>query len=446
LTNTSAHKIAILGGGVSGISAAKELMLANYPFVLFEATGEIGGRASRIFDKTSEEYLDNGQHLLSGAYDVFLNLLEYLGTSTMVAKPKGLVVPYIDSIDGKVISAILDTTKAWGKAGTLKGLLEFALLSSRDKYSIIRLALIISLGQAKTNDSETCTSFLKRYKQTERAIEVFWEPLILAVLNTPISRASAVLLKRVCELAFFAEKSKASLLFPEAELTKLLSPITDMIKNQGSEIQLSTKIKRVETNEKGVLLVMQDGNTMQFSHVISALPPYTVNRAVDGFTIDNYQASPITSIFIWTDKELISDNFTALIGTRLQWIFNRTSILKIKHKISRFSYSFTVSASNELVKVKPEVLVSMVVDDLRKIAPDFTRDNIVHYRIVHEAMATFLATPLYENTRRQIPLSIDDKVFLAGDWTNTGLPGTLESAASSGQSAAQALIRSLGKN
>lgn len=443
--NKVANKVAIIGAGVAGITAARYLMDNGIDFDLYEASPEIGGRASRIYDNKAEEYIDNGQHLLSGAYDEFLHLLKYLGTDNLVKRPKGLVVPYIDLSQNTPVLDKLDTSKAWGKLGTLKGLLDFDLFNKKDKYSIIRLAVRIQLGITQAFEDETCDVFLRRQQQTERAIEVFWEPLILAVLNTSVRQASAILLKRVCELAFFASQEKASLLFPKIELRNMLEPILDKINQSESHLYTKAKVKAIDFTEgKDTLTVTtSSGKIEQYDKAIIALSPAQTSRLVDQVNIEhNLEHSPITSIFVWCDREIISDDFSAVIGTQIQWIFNRTRILDINHKISKYSYSFTISASSDLIKKSNTEIAEILTDDLKKLYTDFHQDEIKHIRIIHEKLATFSATPDFEKVRSDIPVSINDKLFIAGDWTNTRLPGTLESAAQSGRTAAYLLIQS----
>jgi zeta-carotene desaturase len=442
--NSTTNKVAIIGAGVAGINAARFLMNSGVDFDMYEASPEIGGRASRIYDNKAEEYIDNGQHLLSGAYDEFLGLLNYLGTEDLVKRPKGLVVPYIDVSQNIAITDKLDTSKAWGKLGTLKGLLDFDLFNKKDKYSIIRLAVRIQLGISQAFDEETCDVFLRRQKQTERAIEVFWEPLILAVLNTSVRQASAILLKRVCELAFFASKKKASLLFPKTELRNILEPVLDKIKQSGSNLYTKAKIKAIDNidgNDR-LTITTSKGEIRRYGKAIIALSPTQTSRLINQINIEHVlENSPITSIFVWCDREIIEEEFSAVIGTKIQWIFNRTKILGIKHIISKYSYSFTISASSDFVRESNYEILDILVSDLRKIYPDFLLEEIKHTRIIHEKLATFSATPDFEKVRSDIPVSINDKLFIAGDWTNTRLPGTLESAAQSGRTAAYLLIK-----
>lgn len=409
----------------------------------YEATGGYGGRASTIEDGKSGETIDNGQHLLSGAYDDFLELIEILGSQKYIHRPEALIVPYIKSNKKGTARAVLDTSKGWGKVGTLRGLMSFGLFNLKDKLSIIRLAVRINLGITRALDGESCDAFLRRQKQTEAAIDIFWEPLILATLNTPVRIASAVLLKRVCELAFFASKDRSALLFPKGDFSVILEPAISRYQEVGGE-KRTGKVKSIELTGAGVMLGFSDREDEEYDYVVSCLPALQARKLLKLPELEHYEPSPITSIYIWTDREIIQEDFCALIGTRMEWVFNRTKIQGIKHKISRYSFSFTVSAASDLVRKKADEIIDILIEDLNKICDGgFQKNEILHHRVIHEAMATFSASTDFEKSREGVPSVIGDRIFIAGDWTNTGLPGTLESAARSGKKAALELNKRL---
>ncbi|GAB5464646.1 MAG: hydroxysqualene dehydroxylase HpnE [Candidatus Kapaibacteriales bacterium] len=451
--NTPQKTVAIIGAGVAGISAAVTLAKQNVKVHLYEASTQIGGRASEIHDTTTGEHLDNGQHLLSGAYLKFTDLLEQLGTYKYLSKPNGLSVPYIDLRNNTTSRDILDTTGLPGKLGMAIGFQKFNLLKSKDKLNIAKVALAISSRYYSQPIGKTAYQFLTEKNQTKNAIEVFWEPLILATLNTPIQEASAELLYTVCKLAFFADKKSSSLIFPLKNLNELLRPARSVLNQSNGEVFLRKKIKNIEPSSDSISIIDNENTANIYDFVISAV---TANQLLKIFPdsksfLPPIDFSPISSIYLWTDKEIIKEKFTALIGTNIQWIFNRYKIMEISSNFAKHSYSLTISASDtatnpeqkNLLNAKASEIKTLVAEELAKVNSGFTEPDIKHIRIIHEKQATFLATPDYEKARHNIPLSISNRLMIAGDWTSTGLPGTLESACRSGLRSAELILNNI---
>lgn len=442
--NENKIKIAIIGGGVAGISAAVELCSKNIQFCLFEQRTNLGGRASSFFDKESSETIDNGQHLISCAYHNFLDTLSKLGTEKYFFRQNGLLVPFLEKIEinknnFKINKFLLNTSTLSGKAGKVLGLLNLKSLNFHSKINIIKLFIKFQNKSFKV-ENKRVIDFLKEQKQTDNAINYFWEPVVLATLNASVQNSSSLLLAEVLKRAFFVDSKSSALLFPSIGLSEYYANFESIINKNKSKLFLNRRIIQIVPKKIGFELLCSDGSKFEADYVISAIPPYSLMKILPTEIIKNsffdemknYKYSPILSIYLWYEKEIYSEMFCALLGSRFHWLFNRNAFVKRKNTL--FSYTLTTSFADDLINLNQTELSNIINEELCIILK--TKEKLKFVKIIKERRATLLITPEIEDKRYRNE-SIIPGLFLAGDWTATRLPATIEGAAQSGVEAAK---------
>lgn len=449
--NEKKTKIAIIGGGLAGISAAVELCEHSAPFYMFEQTGRLGGRASSFLDAESGECLDNGQHLISGAYHCFFNLLEKLGTNKHFLRQDSLKVPFLEKKllnqnESEINKYLLNSSILKGKSGKVLGLLNMKSLSLKSKLNIIQLFIKLQ-KKSFIVQNISIIDFLKEQKQSEEAIKYFWEPLVLATLNASISLSSALLLARVLRLSFFSDSKSSALLFPKIGLSEYYNNLKDLAIKNNSKLFLNERIVSVKKKENAFELISKNGSRFEADCLIAALPPQALLKILPNEISENpffdemksYKYSAILSVYFWTEKEIFQDMFSALINSKFHWIFNRNAFLDRKSKY--FSYTLTTSYAENLINLSKKEISNLVNEELRHFFQ--MKEEPLFTKIIKERRATLQITPDIEAKRydNQTPIS---GFYLAGDWTATALPATIESAAQSGRRAAKLFLKENG--
>lgn len=435
-------KICIIGSGIAGISAAVNMAAKGYGIDLYEAAPVIGGRISSFKDSKTGDVIDNGQHLLTGAYHNFLHILKELGTVSSLKWQNGLDINYIDKDKNNFN---LNTGSLPGDLGHIYGILKFYPLNVTEKYNLIKFALKIKTNNLKSN--ETCFDFLKRNKQSDNTILYFWEPLILATINNSIKEAPAQLLINILKDAFFKDQKSSSLILPETDLKSLIEPLENYLNHRKSQVFTSAKVSEilVESNEvKGIRL--KKGKVIEYDKVICAVPPYALRKILPEDLLNEryaylneFEFSPILSVYLWYSRRVLNEEIYTMIGTDTQWIFNKSMISGRGNDIPAL-LSITISNADKFLKMPPNAISNLINNELTENIPSVKKAKLVHSRVIMEKMATFRADLRTEKMRPANSTSING-LYIAGDWTDTGYPATIEGAAISGLNAANLLAR-----
>ncbi len=439
-----AKKVIIIGAGIAGISAALELINANYEIHLYEQKNEIGGRVSSIFDKFSNEYIDNGQHLLIGAYHNFLNFLEKIKRRKYIEEQTSLSVTFLDN---NLVKDTLNTSKLPWKFGVIYGLFSLRQIDLQEKVNLIILFIKIQLDLVDFKDI-SCSKFLKNENQSKNVIQRFWEPLILAILNNDIKSASAELMVISLKKAFFSDSSNSKLIFPIVNLNKLVSNFTEVFIQSGGFLHLTTKIDKLIIENESIVGIQIKGEVIKADFVIVAIPPNSLIKLIDEYNSNKYfsylkefKYSPIISAFFWFDKPILDEKFLAVIGSKTQWIFDRKKILIDEYQSNNESITVTISNAESIANLSNAEISSMIYEELKILLQINENTKLLHSRVIKEMMATISITPDIEKIRPNTKTSIKN-LYLAGDWTNTKLPATIEGACQSGIEASKKIIES----
>jgi len=441
------HDVLVIGGGWAGIAAAVEARRRGRSVTLVETHPYLGGRARSFVERVTGETIDNGQHVVMGCYHTFLATIAELGISNGFRTQTATRVVFVDVNQRR---DVLDASKLPGRLGIAFGILGLSHVSLRGRMAALRFAHSVR-SPAFTAVGLTCHELLIRERQTDDAIRRFWEPIILATLNAPMHKAAASLLVTVLRRAFFGNRTDGSIYIPTDGLSSLSEPLTSVLQSAGGAVMLSTAVDRlVAEGNRITSVVLSDGSTLTVSAVVCAIPQRSLLRLLEASLTGDSQPhnvysevefSPIISVYLWYDRAWMNDEFVAALGTTIQWVFNRRLFVRaVPDVVERYPghVSVTVSAASDLALEPIETIIEVCDRELRLLFSDMHDAKLLHGVVIKEKQATPLITPAKE-LERASAVTPWTNVALAGDWTDTGLPATLEGAALSGVRAVDVL-------
>jgi zeta-carotene desaturase len=443
--------VIIVGAGVAGIAAAVHCAQKGMRVLVVEQRPYIGGRARSFVDRTTGDIIDNGQHLAMGCYHALLSTLKPLGTDSLFTRQAALRVEFVDAAHG---SDLLDAGVLPGKAGVALGIMRLRGIPLTQRIAAQWFALRVMTGTLATKGL-TCSELLRRHGQGREIIKRLWEPIILATLNAPADTAAASLLVTVLRRAFFGTTTDAQLLLPTHGLSSLFDPFPTWLHAHHGEVRTSTAVERLDAHEDQAALTFTDGRTATAATCILAVPPRSMERLVPGLwisdqlrdTLHALDLSPIISVYLWYDRQWMTTDFVAMLDATVQWVFDRRHLTETTPDVAeRFPghVALTISAGSELAQRDSEDIIRVCDAELRAAFPALQGVTLLHGQVIKEKGATFLSTPHNEPLRPRTDAlhasahrAHRARVLLAGDWTATGLPATLEGAAQSGITAAR---------
>jgi hydroxysqualene dehydroxylase len=433
-------KILIIGGGFAGLAAGVALAEAGHNVNLLERRPFLGGRAYSFLDTPSGDVIDNGQHLFMGCYHETYRFLRKLGTDNLLQLQER---PRVDFLDPEGQSTF-QCPPLPPPLHLLSGLLSLRGLSLGDKFRTIQVGNVLRLknGQIqKKLGNLTVDEWLSKCGQSERIKERFWNVLAIATLNEDPKVAAATLLVKVLQEAFGGTKRDSCMAISRVGLSELYTAqAEEFIKARGGIVQLRMPVAKflIEGSKcLGVQLI--NGKIEEADQYISAVPHFAIRPLLPEVLFETVPyfsrwrslgSSPIVSINIWFDRPITDISFAGLLGSRIQWLFNKEAIFA-RHSKDLQLISFVISAAHNYTQLSKEQLVDIVLEDLHAILPSSREAKVVRAVVVKEHNATLSATILAEKARPDSRTPIEN-LLIAGDWTNTGLPATIEGAVLSG--------------
>ena len=437
---TRTFDVALIGGGLSGLSAAVELARLGATVILLERARHFGGRAYSFRESVTGDIIDNGQHVMMGCYRATRRYLKIIQSEDQCTLQPSL---HIDFLQPLRQNGALHCVNIPAPMHIVSGLLRFNVLSVTDRIKllyVIKEILVSSRSKERVLDSMTVDQWLTSLNQSSDSRKYLWDVITVGALNNHPQNVSALMLFRVLKAAFLGRKENASLLLPRKGLSEILvDPAIEYIKEHGGVALAEQGVTSVQSNSVNAqALVMDDGTTIHAKTFISAVPWYEYHRLVpsERKTIERFSPSPIISIHIWFDRKVTDLEFAALITTRLQWMFNKSRTEYSADGKTRQHYSFVLSGAEEFIGMSKEKLIKIARDDLYSVLPDAKAARIIHTKVIKEKRATFIPSPGLEINRPKAPSHLQN-LFLAGDWTATGYPATIEGAIQSGCTAAK---------
>ncbi|MEE8258323.1 MAG: hydroxysqualene dehydroxylase HpnE [Sphingomonadales bacterium] len=412
-------RVHIIGAGMAGLTAAVKLAGAGLEVHLYESSGQAGGRARSFHDEALDCLIDNGNHLLlTGNYSV-RNYLKIIGAEETFAISDEAVFPFLD----------LATGERW-RVRPGKGRLPLWLFNKNRSIPGVKAAEFWSVRKiyfaGKTKTVEDCTQYGPLFDR-------FWEPMTLAALNTPADVASAYLLKAVLKETFFKGATYCRPMIAKDGLSEsLVIPALDFIRAKGGTVHFNHRLtgKNFQDAEVKELIFGKKKIELGNDQVILAVPPAIAAEMLPGLLVPTEFHAIVNAHFKLKKKQSDDIIFLGLLGGVAHWLFLRGDIASV-----------TVSAADRLAeKSSTDIAKLLWADVARALALD--PKKIPRHSIIKEKRATFSQTPTSLYTRPRTK-GQSGRLYLAGDWINTGIPATIESAVRSGFMAAKAVLKAL---
>lgn len=429
----SDRPVVVVGGGLSGLAAAVELTVQRIPVVLYEQRPRLGGRAYSFPDETTGDVIDNGQHVLIAGYDRTIHFLERIGTRHLLSIQEQPILYLHHPTRGLCEFRLPALVPPFH---LIAGILSTNLLGFPDKIRLLRAGLALQRRDSPTND-DTIEQWLDANDQSEELKRAFWEPLAISIMNEHIAHASAKVFVHALRHAFLAAWKNAALALPRVGLSDLfVDAATRFLISHGASVEVNASVAELRTKGSRMQYVhLRDGRTIACAAVILAVPHYEASELVRTVLPDDalrlvgaIPSTPIVSMHLWFEEDFMKLDLVGLVDRRVQWVFNKRRIARKAGKGGHVSC--VISDADPFVSLSNDQLIRLAVEDLRTLHGRVSEPT--HALVIKEKRATFSCTPDAERMRPSHHTSIPN-LFLAGDWTNTGLPATIEGAIISGE-------------
>jgi hydroxysqualene dehydroxylase len=433
----------VVGGGWAGLRAALGLAERGVEVRLIEKRAVLGGRAYSYRAREAGHAVDNGQHLLMGCYRATLGFLERIGARDRVEVQPQLSVPFLHPERG---AAIFRCAAAPSPLHLTLGAMRYPHLSPGERLRLVLGGLRIAL-RYRGGSPATVSQALASAGQSQNLCTCFWNPLAIAVLNELPERASADLFAEVLRRVFFAPAAASRIVFPRVGLSDLCAePAARAIEAAGGAVETGPSARAIVLEGGRVTRVSLQGRPdLEADAIVLAVPPPALApllpnslRAAEGFaTLDQLRPSPIVSVHLWFKEAFPAPRMAGFLDGPIHWLFTPPM------QPDRGRYlTLVASGAHDLVGESVEDLVRIARGALDRYLPRTRGIELADALAVKEASATYAATPAEQRLRPGTRTRIAN-LFLAGDWTDTGLPATLESAVVSGERAAAAALEYL---
>jgi zeta-carotene desaturase len=441
-----ADEVLVIGGGFSGLAAGVALAEAGRRVRLLEQKPYLGGRARSFLDPATGSVVDNGQHIFMGCYHATIRFLSTIGTLDRVRFQKRLTLHFLER-DGRL--TVLRCPALPSPWHVLLGVLRSSSFAFKEKLEVLRLGRALQRAKPTGLGAEKLSvrEWLTRLGQSERLQRNFWDLLCVAALNEDPSVASAALFERVLRLTLFTSPQDSRIGIPIVGLSDVyVDAATAYIRARGGRVECGRSVTGLLISEgqcRGVRL--SSGEEIEAESVLSAVPSFQLAGLLPGellrfepffAPVVSLRPAPIISINLWFDRAITELDLVGLRGTTIQWLFNKGKILGG----SESYVSLVLSGAHQHIgRTKDELLATALLELADLFPEEAQKAKLRHWLIIKERFATFSPTWEAEQLRPTARTPIRG-LYLAGDWTATGLPATIESAVQSGYTAAAAIL------
>jgi len=480
--------VSVIGGGLAGLSAAVALADSGVRVRLFEKRPHLGGRATSYL-LPDGSHIDNCQHVTLGCCTNLADFYRRIGSAGQIRFYDRLY--FADARGDRFTIAPSSLTPPFHM---MLSFLRFSALTWADKIAIGRAMMEIALtgGHPPGAEGTSMLDWLHRMKQTPAAIERFWRVVLVSALDEELARTDAHYGIDVFWKAFLSNREGFRLGIPSVPLSDLYDGCRAAIEKRGGEVRTRATVRELRI-EQGRMksIVFDDGSEETADAFVMAVPQSAVLDIIDpalaasdgSFAgLQHLHDSPITGIHLWFDRHVMDEPFLTLLDHTVQWIFNKTllysdfahaassngsaaaahsGVAKTAGVFAERSVAvaendavtkydggqylqLVISASYDLVSRSRQEIVEMCVRELQDVLPATRDAKLLKSTVIKEVAATFSPEPGSDQWRPGPRCSIEN-LFLAGDWTRTGWPATMEGAVRSGYIAAEAILTSAGK-
>jgi hydroxysqualene dehydroxylase len=433
--------VVVIGGGLAGVTAALRCADEGFDVTLVEARPRLGGATFSF--RRGDLTVDNGQHIILRCYTAYSALLQRLGMLDGIDMQRRFRVPLL-SPDGR--SSVLSRWPLPAPAHLAPALLGHHALTMAQRIEAARTAMALR----KLNpddpalDEISFGAWLKARKASERGVEVLWGLLAVAALNTEPDQASLALAARVFRTGMLDTAAGGDIGIPRRPLGELHDAAARRaLVEAGVAVWLRSKARAVRKSGAGLQVTVDTGNEesiMDADAVVVAVPHQAAAPLLAELTLptagswSRLSAAPIVNVHVLYDRPVMDGPMVAVIDSPLQWVFDRTDIAGAPAGSQYLAVS--LSAARSYINVRTEDLRDSFLPALRVVFPRAAKAELLDFFVTREPRATFHQTPGTRAIRPQARTAIPGLV-LAGAWTDTGLPDTIEGAVLSGDRAAE---------
>jgi squalene-associated FAD-dependent desaturase len=443
--------VAVVGGGLAGMAAAAALAERGIGATLFEARRSLGGRAGSFIDPAGGEAVDHCQHVAMGCCARFIDFARRAGMLHLFRRDRTL---HFIGPDGRQYDL---TASRWlpPPLHLVPALLCLGFLAARERLAIVT-AMRRLLALPPMADAKTIGQWLRDQGQSARAIERFWSVVLTSALGETLDRSSLAAARKVFADGFAATRDGYEILWPSVPLSELYDNyVTRYLAQHGVQIRLAAPVAAIEADESGVRgLRLAGGETAAFDHVILAVPWFRLGDLVPEALrprlpvlshVGQFGGSAISAAHLWYDRAISPLPHAVLVGRLSQWIFNHgPRPAPASPVVQAYYYQVVISASDELIAAGRDGILNSIVGELSAVWPAAAAARLVHSRLVTQRQAVFSYRPGLDAIRPP-PRTAISNLYLAGDWTATGWPATMEGAVRSGEMAADAVLADAGR-
>jgi squalene-associated FAD-dependent desaturase len=466
--------VIVIGGGLAGLAAGVALADAGCRVRLFEQRPYLGGRATS-YALPNGEHVDNCQHVTLGCCTNLEDFYKRVGSAGKIRFFDRLFF-----LDPQGRTGVMQAGVLPAPAHMTGSFLAFGPLALKDKLSIARALATILFAGGQPKDAYppaqpvSMLAWLRLHKQTQRAIERFWRVVLVSALDEELDRTDARFGIDVFWKAFLKNNTGYRMGVPSVPLAELYDGCRIAIEKKSGEVILRSPVRSLCFKDGALSALQFDGGREESADsFVLAIPQDKLNELLPAEVraanpalahLEKFRVSPITGVHFWFDREVTKEPFITLLDTQTQWIFNKTALYRAapgatgscnseRSEESAFSVAqsgathqylqLVISASYDLLRKSREEIIDLCLNEVRQALPAAREAQLIKATVIKEAAATFSPRPGVDRWRPEQQTNTP-RLFLAGDWTATGWPATMEGAVRSGYLAAEAILRSAG--
>jgi zeta-carotene desaturase len=447
LRQSSEKTVTVVGGGVAGMSAACALAEAGLRVQLVERRGYLGGRASSYLHPGVGEIIDNCQHVLFGCCTNLFGFYRRIGVAQQIHWTSDMTM-----IEPGGRRSTLGPSWLPAPLHGLPRLLSAHAFTYADKNALGH-AFGALMRPVPADSTESLGAWLKRHKQTEGALNRFWRLVIASALNADIDSIALTYAAKVIRELFMNSAEAGSMGMSTVPLSELYAGAQAFLEQRDSSVHFNSSVETAEWDEEISRWAVQTRNgaltsdllvlALPFEATAQLLPQMPPVEGSDALArqLERIEHWPICSVHLWFDREITELDHAVLLDREIHWMYNKSRLQPWR----KGNYlELVVSASRPFAQLSREQAIAQAVKELAEFFPAVASAKLEKAALVKEMRATFGVPPGIDAAR---PTSVSPwpNCFLAGDWTATGWPSTMESAARSGHLAAEAICRNIGE-
>jgi zeta-carotene desaturase len=442
--------VIVVGAGAAGLAAATALAGAGKSVTVLERKPYVGGRAYSYEHPALEEVVDS-QHVLVGCCTNLIELCEQAGSSDKIRWYDEQTFLEPNGRSSTIATSFLPAPFHF--APSFAGM---SILGWKDKLGMAR-GLMEFLRGYPADDQESVEQWLKRTRQTELSIRHFWNPILMATLNDRTAHCSTRYAGKIFHELFIKSSTGGRLGIPTVPLSEFYLAMAQLIESRGGVVRLRTSVEAITQEEDGRWRVNIADSVYAADSIILALPFEQIQKLLPAVRLNERFAgrapevrdelelqiaqqvhSPFTSILLWFDREITDLDHAWLLDTTIEWFFHKSRIRR--YAPEKGSYvELVIAGSRAQLSMTREEILSSALSELQLFFPEVKRAKLLKSGVLKEARATFSVVPGLDQFRPRQKTEWPG-LYLAGDWTATEWPSTMEGAVRSGRLAAGAVM------